>query len=77
MIPITLGEGFFVYLMAGIGSVLLLWVYYDLRDKNFYQSERSKTLFHCIKCGKIYADNMGVKQSRCPRCQFKNTRLQY
>ena len=77
MIPITLGEGFFIYLMAGIGFILLLWVYYDYRDKQFYHSERSKTVFHCIKCGKIYADKMGLKQSQCPRCEFKNTRLQY
>ncbi len=77
MIPITLGEGFFIYLMVGIGFILLLWVYYDFRDKQFYQWERSKTVFHCIKCGKIYADKMGGKQSRCPSCQFKNAPLQF
>ena len=77
MIPLTLADGFFVYLMFGIGIIALLWAYFDYRDKHFYQSERAKTVFHCIKCGKIYADKVGVKQSHCPSCQFKNTRLQY
>lgn len=77
MIPISLADGFLIYLLLGIGMVLGLWAYYDFSDKNLYQSERSKTVFHCVKCSKIYADKMGVKQSNCPRCQFKNTHLQY
>lgn len=77
MISITLADGFFIYLMMGIGLVFGLWVYYDFRDKNIYQAERAKSVFHCVKCGKIYADKTGVKQSNCPRCQFRNTHLQY
>jgi len=77
MITISLAEGFLIYLLLGIGSVFCLWAYYDIRDKDLYQSERSKTVYHCVKCGKIYADKMGVKLSNCPRCEFKNTHLQF
>ena len=77
MIPITLADGFLIYLLLGIGVSLGLWGYYDLRDKSLYQAERSKAVFHCVKCGKIYADKMGVKRSKCSRCQFKNTHLQF
>ena len=77
MISISLADGFLVYLLVGMGMVIGLWLFYDIRDKNLYQSERSKTVYHCVKCGKIYADKMGVKQADCPRCEFKNTHLQF
>ena len=77
MITITLANGFLIYLLLGIGVVLGLWIYYDLRDKSLYQAERSKAVFHCVKCGKIYAKKMEVKRSTCPRCQFRNTHLEF
>jgi len=77
MFFIDLADGFFIYLFLGIGFIFSLWLYYDYRDKNLYQSERSKNVFHCVKCGKVYAAKASEKQADCPRCHFKNTHLQF
>ncbi len=40
---------------VGIALVVALWVYYDRRDQRIYEQERAQSLFHCLKCGRLYS----------------------
>lgn len=75
LIDLTLGA--LIYIFSAVSLLLGLWLYYDFRDKNIYEAERKKVIFHCVKCDKIYTDNYGAEVSSCPRCQFENGRLRF
>ena len=77
MITVDLTGGALVYLFSAVGLILALWFYADFRDKNLYETERKKVIFHCIKCDKIYSAKAGTETSPCPRCDFTNTRLKF
>lgn len=77
MFVIDLTLGALIYTFSAFALVLALWLYYDLRDKNIYESERKKVIFHCIKCDKIYTARQGAEVASCPRCTFQNARLKF
>lgn len=77
MVVIDLTLGALIYIFSAFALLLGLWLYYDLRDKNIYEAERKKVIFHCIKCDKIYTDHQGAETSPCPRCDFQNSRLKF
>lgn len=77
MFVIDLTLGALIYIFSAFALLLGLWLYYDLRDKNIYEAERKKVIFHCIKCDKIYTGRQGADVSPCPRCQFENARLKF
>ncbi len=54
-----------------------LWSYYDRRDHARFEVERRKTVFHCIRCDRLYTDKRGTELSPCPRCQHMNSRLKF
>ena len=60
-----------------IGSFGSLWLYYDQRDRLFYDSERRKVTFHCIRCDHLYTKKNGHELAQCPRCDYRNTRLKF
>jgi len=74
---VDLTFGALVYLFSAVGLILALWFYTDFRDKNLYEAERKKIIFHCIKCDKIYSNKAGTEISGCPRCGFVNSRLRF
>ena len=77
MFSVDLTVGAIVYLFSAVGLILALWFYADMRDKNLYEGERKKVIFHCIKCDKIYATKAGAETCPCPRCGFTNARLKF
>jgi uncharacterized paraquat-inducible protein A len=77
MFVIDLTLGALIYIFSAFALLLALWLYYDLRDKNIYEAERKKVIFHCIKCDKIYTARHGTEAAACPRCSFENTRLKF
>ena len=54
-----------------------LWLYYDRRDHGRFELERRKTVFHCIRCDKLYTAKRGTALCPCPRCGHENTRLKF
>ncbi len=54
-----------------------VWLYYDRRDHSHFERERRRTVFHCIRCDRLYTAPGGTELCRCPDCQFENTRLRY
>lgn len=58
-------------------AFLALWLWYDRRDHQTFESERRKTTFHCIRCDQLYSAVKGTELAKCPRCGHDNTRLKY
>jgi ribosomal protein L37AE/L43A len=54
-----------------------LWLYYDRRDRAFYDTERQKITFHCIRCDHLYTEKAGTETAKCPKCGHLNTRLKF
>jgi len=69
----------FILLGIAIGVVLIigLWLYYDRRDQRVYETERSQSLFHCLKCGHTYAAPRCNPAANCPNCGFENSKLKF
>ncbi|HVT72855.1 MAG TPA: hydrogenase nickel incorporation protein HypA [Lacunisphaera sp.] len=66
-----------LYGMLVVGSFAVLWVYYDRRDRAFYDAERRRITFHCIRCDHLYTEKEGTDMSPCPKCGHNNTRLKF
>jgi uncharacterized paraquat-inducible protein A len=69
----------FVTAIIALGVVLVmgLWLYYDRRDQQVYEHERSQSLFHCLKCGRVYSAPRSNQSVRCPNCGFENSKLKF
>lgn len=76
---IELNVDIFFLLYLGSGFLLLfgLWFYYDWRDQYLFAAQRTKVIYHCIKCGQIYTGVHGSEESDCPQCKFTNGRLRF
>lgn len=75
----TIGFDAFVigFLVTGLLFFVLVWLYYDRRDRLFYDRQRLRRVHHCVKCGKLYASRDGGEQVDCPACGFRNPSLRF
>ena len=75
----TIGFGVFViaFLLIGMVFFITLWLYYDRRDKIFYDRQRLRHVHHCVKCGNLYATRNGSENTACPECGFENPSLRF
>jgi hypothetical protein len=75
----TLDFSFFILASITAGVVLMmgLWLYYDRCDQRVYESERSQSLFHCLKCGRTYSAPRSNPAANCPDCGFENSKLKF
>ncbi len=62
---------------AGLVLLLVLWGYYDRRDRRLYDATRRKTTFHCLKCSHVYTSAGAPELCPCPRCGHPNPRLRF
>jgi len=67
----------FLYVSAGMATILGLWFYYDRRDKLLYDRVRIRTTFHCIQCGTLYTEQGEHNHAACPHCGFENAKLKF
>ena len=76
---ISLGFSVFVigFLVVGLLFFVAVWLYYDLRDHNFYDRQRLRHVHHCVKCGTLYATRDGQDNDNCPKCGFRNASLRF
>jgi DNA-directed RNA polymerase subunit RPC12/RpoP len=65
------------YALPVFGLFGVLWFYSDRRDRAFYDSERRKITFHCIRCNTLYAEKAGTATAPCPKCGHTNMRLKF
>ncbi len=70
---------FVVVLQVGAGVALLtgLWLFYDRRDRLFYDRTRRRTTYHCLKCSRVYTAEPHSALVACPRCGQPNPRLHF
>lgn len=66
-----------VILVVGLLGVLSLWFYYDKKDKALYDNVRRYSVFHCIRCDKVYKGRFGEEASFCKTCGHKNIRMKF
>lgn len=66
-----------VYCVLVAALFLGLWLYYDRRDHARFEQERRRTVFHCIRCDRIYEARAGTELCRCPACGHENSRLKF
>lgn len=75
MIEVSLA-GYCTLLVTTLFGLLLgLWLFYDHRDKKFYDTERSRWACRCRSCGKLYEAN--VNPANCPSCATSNPPLRF
>jgi hypothetical protein len=66
-----------LYGLLVLGVFLFFWVYYDRRDRAFYDAQRRKITFHCIRCDHLYTERDGTETAACPKCGHVNARLKF
>ena len=66
-----------LYGLLVFGAFAVLWIYYDRRDRAFYDAQRRKISFHCIRCNHLYTEKAGLDTAPCPRCGHNNVRLKF
>jgi hypothetical protein len=66
-----------LYAGAGLVVVAVAWLYFDRRDRQFFDLTRRRTTFHCLKCGHVYAQARADDVCPCPRCGHENPRLHF
>lgn len=66
-----------LYGLLVIGVFVVLWIYYDRRDRDLYERQRRKISFHCIRCDHLYTQPVGTETADCPKCGHHNTRLKF
>jgi ribosomal protein L37AE/L43A len=66
-----------IYGLLVLGVFGFMWIYYDRRDRDFYDTKRRKITFHCIRCDHLYTEKAGTEIAPCPRCGHQNTRLKF
>ena len=71
-------EAFFTgFLVAGLLLFCGVAVYYDRRDRLYYDAQRRLHAHHCVKCGKLYTSHESDSPVACPDCGFKNSALRF
>jgi hypothetical protein len=77
MIAIGIETFISAFLTIGLVFFALVWLYYDRRDRIYYDRQRIRHVHHCVKCGALYTTAERDKQAACPSCGFPNPSLRF
>jgi DNA-directed RNA polymerase subunit RPC12/RpoP len=66
-----------IYLTIGLSFFFALWICCDFRHKKLYEAEYKRVPFYCIKCKTLFSKIGGLQVASCPKCAFKNTKLEF
>ena len=66
-----------LYLGLGLAAISYLAWYYDRRDAKEQLRRNQESVFHCVQCHNLYSVSTQESRSLCPKCKFKNPRLQF
>lgn len=77
MTGITFHAFIVVFLVMGLLLFVGLWLFYDLRDKSYYDRQRILRAHHCVRCGALYASSSEAEVAACPKCGFENASLRF
>ncbi|MBC2603302.1 hydrogenase nickel incorporation protein HypA [Puniceicoccus vermicola] len=76
MFDVPLPIFFTVFVTTGVVLIFALWIYYDRMGVRRHD-RLNQTVFHCVRCGKLYGVHGEVKQAECPDCNLKNIPLRF
>ncbi len=76
MLPSDLSALILLPVTGGMLLLLGLWLYYDRRDRRFFDQSRRRTTFHCLKCSHVYT-SPETDLCPCPRCGHSNPPLRF
>lgn len=77
MLPPDIAIPLLLAVAGGIALLFALWLYYDRRDRRFYDATRRRTTFTCVKCGHVYTSTAAPEVCACPRCGHPNPPLHF
>lgn len=77
MISLSLELFFVVITAAGLLFFMGVWLFYDRRDKIYYDKQRQRKVYHCVRCGFLYTSKEEGINSNCPECGMTNTSLKF
>ncbi len=77
MIELSLSSVITTFLCLGLVFFFLLWTYYDRRDRHYYDSQRQRRSFHCVRCGQLYSSREQGEKVACKNCGYENPSLRF
>ena len=77
MIEVSLEFFATVFVMIGMVFFVFLWLFYDRRDRIYYDRQRLKHVHHCAKCGHLYTSRFSTGTAPCPNCELPNPPLHF
>lgn len=66
-----------LFVFAGLLFLMGIWLFYDRRDKAYYDLVRVRHVHNCVKCGSLYQSREQEKAVACPNCGQVNGRLRF
>lgn len=66
-----------IYLVATLGSLVVIVIYTELRQRRFKPMPSHDRIFRCSKCGYVYTDDPDVDRSRCSQCGQLNEAIKF
>jgi hypothetical protein len=67
----------FGYLVVLLGSLAVVAIYTELRQRRFKPMASQDRIFRCTKCGSVYTDDPDVDRSRCVQCGQLNEPIEF
>ena len=66
-----------IYVTLGLGGLLGLWIFSEVRRRRFGPTHTEDRVFRCSKCGFVYTDDADVERSRCSQCGKLNVPIEF
>lgn len=68
-----------LYTGSALVAVVVLWFYYEKRDRRLFDARRKRKVFHCVRCSSLYSiRKRDVSEGEpCPECGYKNYELSF
>jgi len=74
MITIELSKAVFLYISFSVVGILILWIFFDGRNRLPSFSEDKFCVWQCNICTHTYIDSVNRDISKCPLCSSLNER---
>jgi hypothetical protein len=65
------------FIVLGLILFLVMWFYYDRRNRLYGIASRRSRAFHCSRCGRLYESREPEDPVACPTCGGKNPSLRF
>jgi len=72
MIPVSISAAFLVPFLITILFLMIIWLYYALRDAQRMDLQPKERIYRCNVCQHVYVDGRDLPLVRCPRCGCLN-----